>query len=334
MCNIPVVTCDNGRTDTVKVMSRRTYNPLPIRDGLNASRVRVPAEADGISAIAFIRHLIESQTHRHPDDDDAAIAARFTDQLVVTRDGSPLAPQQPLPAGTDVWFYRTPREEPPIPGKIGIVHQDDDLVVIDKPHFMATIPRGQHITQTATVQLRKMLGIPELVPAHRLDRLTAGLLVFTTRPDIRGAYQDLFQHRRVTKRYLALAPIINLDFPHTIKNRILKEPGIVQAWVVDGEPNAETIVEGIEPTSLFDDLGRQLGVWKLRPITGRTHQLRLHLNGLGTPIVGDSLYPVFTRPADDDFSHPLQLLSSELQFIDPLSREERAFSTKLRLGNI
>ncbi|WP_018025018.1 pseudouridine synthase [Corynebacterium ulceribovis] len=314
-------------------MSRRTYNPLPIRDGLNASQVRVPAEAAGITAVAFIRHLIESQTHRHPDDDEAAIAQRFSDGLVVGRDGTPFQPDQPLPAGTDVWFYRTPREEPEIPGRISIVHQDDDLVVIDKPHFMATIPRGQHITQTATVQLRKMLDIPELVPAHRLDRLTAGLLVFTTRPEIRGAYQDLFQRRRVEKRYLALAPLLDRATPFTVRNRILKEPGIVQAWVVDGEPNAETIVEKITPTELIDVQGRQLALWTLRPITGRTHQLRLHLNGLGAPIVGDSLYPVFTRPADDDFSHPLQLLASELRFVDPLTSKERQFSTKLELGN-
>src|SRR5690625_2399337 len=139
----------------------------------------------------------------------------------------------------DVWTYRTPEPEVPVPFELEIVYSGEDLVVVDKPHFLATTPRAGHVTETALVRLRRDLDLPDLAPAHRLDRLTAGLLVFTVDPAHRGAYQELFAARRVHKTYLAVAPAPE-GTPRVRErfSRIVKTRGILQATEVDGEPDA------------------------------------------------------------------------------------------------
>jgi tRNA pseudouridine32 synthase/23S rRNA pseudouridine746 synthase len=191
--------------------------------------------------------------------------------------------------------------------------------VVDKPHFLATIPRGKHIVETALVRLRRDLGLPSLSPAHRLDRVTAGLLMFVVRPERRGAYQTLFRDRLVRKSYEAIAPYEpTLTLPRTVRSRIVKERGVITAREVSGSPNAETLVEIVEHR---DGLGR----YKLTPTTGRTHQLRLHMSGLGVPILGDDFYPILTDRPLDDFTRPLQLLARSLEFRDPITGEQRRF---------
>ena len=246
---------------------------------------------------------------------------------IVTIDG-PLDPSARFVAGDRVWFHRDLPEESPVPFEIGIVHRDDDLLIVDKPHFMATIPRGRHVLQTALIRLRTELDLPELVPAHRLDRSTAGLVLFIINPEVRGAYQLLFQNRRVKKVYEALAPYRpDLELPRVVRSRIVKEHGVLTAYEIDGEPNSETLVELVEHT---DGIGR----YRLTPKTGKTHQLRLHLHGLGIPIVGDDFYPaVLDRPLDH-FTDPLQLLAAELQFDDPITGQCRQFHTRRVLAGI
>jgi tRNA pseudouridine32 synthase / 23S rRNA pseudouridine746 synthase len=201
------------------------------------------------------------------------------------------------------------------------VHRDDDLLVVDKPHFLATIPRGRHIVQTALVRLRRELELPMLSPAHRLDRVTAGLIMFVIRPERRGAYQTLFRDRLVHKTYEAIARYDPaLDLPRTVRSRIIKERGVITAQEVSGPPNAETLVELIEHR---DGLGR----YRLTPTTGRTHQIRLHLSGLGVPILGDDFYPVLTETPLDDFTRPLQLLAKTLEFSDPVTGGPRRFQS-------
>jgi tRNA pseudouridine32 synthase/23S rRNA pseudouridine746 synthase len=183
-----------------------------------------------------------------------------------------------LPPGAHVFLYRELPDEVPVPFDMPILHRDDDLVVVDKPHFLATMPRGRHVAQTALVRLRRELGLPELSPAHRLDRLTAGVLVFTARRAVRGAYQTLFAQGRVTKTYLADAPVDpDRAFPVTVRSRIVKRRGSLQAVEEPGEPNAETLIE------------RSGGLYRLTPRTGRTHQLRARPARLGLPITGDWL---------------------------------------------
>ncbi|MFI6997640.1 RluA family pseudouridine synthase [Nocardia sp. NPDC050175] len=298
-------------------MRRRQKPPLPKRHGLDPARLRLPEDGDW----ATIRdHLVE----RLPRVDPARIDELLSEGGIVDLDG-PIAPDAPYAPGTAVWFHRDLPIETPVPFDLTIVHRDADLLVVDKPHFLATIPRGQHILQTALVRLRRELELPELIPAHRLDRVTAGLVLFIINPARRGAYQTMFHKRTVRKEYEAIAPFDpELALPRVVRSRIVKEKHVLAAQEVEGEPNAETSIELLEH---HDGLGR----YRLRPLTGRTHQLRLHMNGLGVPILGDDFYPVITDKPVDDFTRPLQLLAASLEFTDPISHEPRRFVTTRKL---
>lgn len=252
------------------------------------------------------------------------IDAMFDADEIVDMAG-PLPLDAPYVPGEAVWFHRDLPSETVVPFDISIVYRDDALLVIDKPHFLPTIPRGGHILQTALVRLRLELDLPQLVPAHRLDRVTAGLVLFVIDPTLRGAYQTLFQDRQVRKEYEAVAlhdPTLTL--PTVVRSRIVSEKGQFTAHEVDGEPNAHTTVELLEHRDGF-------GRYRLTPLTGRTHQLRLHMNSLGVPILGDDLYPTATGRAVDDFTDPLQLLASAIEFTDPISKAVRRFETGLSL---
>lgn len=241
--------------------------------------------------------------------------------LIVDADGRPVPPDMAYVPGMFVWFHRELPYEVPVPFTLDVVHRDEHIVVVDKPHFLATTPRGSHVTETALARLRRELGIPTLGAAHRLDRLTAGLILFTVRPSERGAYQSLFRDRLIAKEYEAVAPDDpSLALPRTVRSRIVKERGVLAAREVEGEPNAVTDVELLERRD--DGLAR----YRLRPRTGQTHQLRVHMSALGVPILGDPLYPVVTGPvADGDFRRPLQLLARVLEFTDPVTGREHRF---------
>lgn len=252
----------------------------------------------------------------------------FAAGLIVGADGRAVPADTPYAPGMFLWFHRELPDEVPVPFPLVVVHRDEHIVVVDKPHFLATTPRGSHVTQTALARLRRELGIPELGAAHRLDRLTAGLVLFTVRPGERGAYQTLFRDRLVHKEYEAVARYDPaLELPRTVRSRIVKERGVLTAGEVGGEPNAVTRVElaGHRP----DGLGR----YRLVPGTGQTHQLRVHMNALGVPILGDPLYPVVTGPVPaGDFRRPLQLLARKLEFTDPVTGVEHRFSSGRTLG--
>lgn len=298
-------------------MRRKAEAPLPPRNGLDPARMRLPAEGPW----ATIRdHLVDRIPRLPPGRLDAMLA----EQRIVGVDG-PITLDTPFQAGAVIWFHRDLPDEVPVPFEIEIVHADDQLVVVDKPHFLATIPRGRHVLETALVRLRRDLGLPELSPAHRLDRVTAGLLMFVTHREHRGAYQTLFRDRKVAKEYEAIAPHDPaLTLPCTVTSRIVKERGTITAQEVPGEPNAETRVELLAHA---DGLGR----YRLVPATGRTHQLRVHMNRLGVPILGDRFYPVVTETPLHDFSRPLQLLAKTLEFTDPVTGEHRRFESRRTL---
>jgi len=265
-------------------------------------------------------HLVERLPRVAPERVDALLAQG----RIVTLDG-PVAPDAPFRPATYLWLHRDLPDEPHVPFPIRIVHRDEHVLVVDKPHFLATIPRGRHIAQTALVRLRRELDLPDLSPAHRLDRGTAGLVLFVVRRAHRGAYQTLFRDRRVRKAYEAVAPHVpGLELPRTVRSRIVKERGVLTAQEVPGPVNAETHVA-------LAGVRAGLARYRLVPTTGRTHQLRVHLARLGVPILGDDLYPRVRDVAPDDFRRPLQLLAAELAFTDPVTGQDRAFATRLRL---
>ncbi|MFE6923211.1 RluA family pseudouridine synthase [Nocardia sp. NPDC057663] len=298
-------------------MRRRQQPPLPKRHGLDPARLRLPEDGHWTTVRD---HLVE----RLPRVDPGRIDEMLRAGEIVDLTG-PLGPEAPFVPGGAVWFHRDLPVEQTVPFEIGIVHRDDDILVVDKPHFLATIPRGQHILQTALVRLRRELDLPDLIPAHRLDRVTAGLVLFVVNPAARGAYQTMFHHRTVRKEYEAVAPYDPaLELPRTVRSRIIKEKQVLAAQEVDGEPNTETEVELVEHR---DGLGR----YRLRPHTGRTHQLRLHMNSLGVPILGDDFYPAITDKSVDDYTRPLQLLAASLEFTDPISGQPRRFETRRSL---
>ncbi len=303
-------------------MRRRTPpppSPLPQRAGIDAVRVRLPAAGPWPTVRD---HLAERLSAAGP----GVVDGMFEAGLFVAANGSPIPADAPYEPGMSVWFHRDLPPEVPVPFPLEVVYRDDHLVVADKPHFLATTPRGGHVTETALARLRRDLGLPALGAAHRLDRLTAGLVLFTVRPAERGAYQGLFAARRVRKAYEAVAPYDPaLGLPRTVRSRILKERGVLAAREIDGEPNAVTRVE------LLDRHTRPtLARYRLVPATGQTHQLRVHMNALGLPILGDPLYPEVAPPGPaGDFRRPLQLLARELEFTDPVTgREHRFRSTR------
>ncbi|MFY2788077.1 RluA family pseudouridine synthase [Rhodococcus sp. MALMAid1271] len=294
-------------------MRRRQQPPLAKRHGLDPARIRMPADGHWRTVREFL-------TATEPRIPPHRIDAMFDAGEIVDLAG-PIPSDAPYTAGGAVWFHRDLPTETVVPFDISIVYRDDALLVIDKPHFLPTIPRGGHILQTALVRLRLELGLPQLVPAHRLDRVTAGLVLFVVDPALRGAYQTLFQDRTVHKEYEAIASYDpTLTLPTVVRSRIVSERGQFTAREVPGEPNAHTTVELLDHR---DGIGR----YRLTPLTGRTHQLRLHMNSLGVPILGDDLYPTATNRAVDDFTDPLQLLSSAIEFIDPISKQTRRFET-------
>ncbi|MFJ1750476.1 RluA family pseudouridine synthase [Streptomyces sp. NPDC088116] len=294
--------------------------PLPQRDGIDPVRLRLPEDPDRLWPTVR-DHLL----------------ARFGEAIGVGRldamlregrfvglDGV-VGGAEPYTAGRYVWFHRDFAAEARVPFEIGIVHRDERIVVADKPHFLATTPRGRHITDTALARLRRDLGLTELQPAHRLDRLTAGLALFVVRAGDRGAYQTMFRDRRVRKEYEAVAPYDpSVTLPVTVRSRIEKERGVLAAREVPGEPNSESRIELLEHRGGF-------GRYRLLPATGRTHQLRVHMNSLGLPLVGDPVYPVVLDEAPDDYTRPLELLAKILEFTDPLTGEPHRFESRLRL---
>ncbi len=267
----------------------------------------------------------------------AEVARRLDSGEVRLGDGTTVTRDTAYRPGEWVYLHRDLPEETPVPGEIVVLHEDELLLVVDKPHFLATMPRGRHVRETVLVRLRRQAGWEQVQPAHRLDRLTAGVLLLTKDPAVRGAYQELFATRAVDKTYLAVVALpAGRDLPGEVRSRIEKTRGQLQAVEVRGEPNAVTRLEVLErvprggagPTTGADDLA----LLRLRPETGRTHQLRVHLAGLGAPIVGDPLYPQVRDVAPDDFSEPLRLLASELAFTDPVTGRPHRFVSRRTLG--
>lgn len=287
--------------------------PLPMRDGVAPSYLWIDDAAPG-AALPFL-------VARFPDIAEAVWRDRMARREVVDGSGAALTPSSALKRGIRIWYYREIEAETPIPFEEQILFQDDHLLVADKPHFLPTTPGGRFLHESLLVRLKNKLGIAELTPIHRLDRETAGVVVFSLREESRGAYQSLFQKRSVDKVYEALAvPLPERVFPFTHCSRMADGTPFFRMQEVEGEPNSETRIEVI---------GEQggLALYRLHPRTGRKHQLRVHMMSIGAPILNDTFYPVALPEGPDDFAHPLKLLARTIAFDDPITGQRRRFES-------
>jgi tRNA pseudouridine32 synthase/23S rRNA pseudouridine746 synthase len=292
------------------------FVPLPILHGVAPSYLWLP-HGRWPGMLAF---LVE----RFPEVSEASWRDRMARGQVVDRRGGALAPDSAVRAGDRIWYYRELDAETPIPFEEKILFRDEHLAVVDKPHFLPMTPSGRFVRETLLVRLKAKLGIPELTPIHRLDRETAGVVVFSANAATRGAYQSLFQKRAVWKVYEALAAPLDLAFPYTHRSRMVDSDQFFLMREEAGAPNSETIVEMIERHG-------ELALYRLRPHTGRKHQLRVHMASLGAPIANDAFYPVALPCKGDDFTRPLQLLARSIAFPDPLTGARREFFSERRL---
>ena len=249
---------------------------------------------------------------------------------VVDEHGVAVTPTRAFEAGLRIYYYRALETEPRIPFDEVILFQDEQLVVVDKPHFLPVIPSGRYLQETLLVRLKRKLGIDTLVPIHRIDRGTAGVIVFSVQESTRGKYQQLFATRDVRKTYEAIAPINHsLDFPLTHASCLAPDEHFMRMKEISGEANSQTHFE------MMRELTPTLALYRLRPITGRKHQLRVHCAALEIPIVNDPMYPTFltepTRDEPEDFSKPLQLLALAVEFTDPITGAARTFTSARQL---
>ena len=292
-------------------------SPLPIVEGIGPSRQWLPA-GGWTTVLDFLRE-------HFPDVEIATWLSRMEKGQLVDETGLRINAGSAYRVGACIFYYRELESETSIPFAESVLYQDDNILVADKPHFLPVVPSGRFLRETLLVRLRKKEGLEHLVPIHRIDRETAGVVIFSHNPSTRGLYASLFHDRKVEKTYEAVAPApANLAFPLTRRSRIERGEPFFRMKEVEGEPNSETRIDVLKEMN-------GAALYRLIPVTGRKHQLRLHLSALGIPIVNDRLYPEVSVAGEDDFSNPLKLLAKSVRFRDPLTGRERYFESAGKL---
>ena len=292
---------------------------LPMRDGVSASVVSVPQGAP---------NLLDFLAQRMPGISRVEWADRLAQGLVLQENGQAAQADQACHVGQRIYYYRHLADEPVLPFQAHIVFEDEHLLVADKPHFMPVTPAGRYVQQSLLVQLKRQTDCADLVPLHRIDRETAGLVLLGKRTQDRDAYHALFRDHQIHKTYHAVAPLLaGLALPRLHRSRLVPGEPFFRTQEVPGQPNSETRI------ALLKSEGVR-GLYSLEPISGKRHQLRVHMNALGIPIEGDPFYPTVLRGPDDpeDFLTPLQLLAQAVAFTDPVTGEARRFVSQLTLS--
>jgi tRNA pseudouridine32 synthase / 23S rRNA pseudouridine746 synthase len=292
-------------------------SPLPIVEGVSPSRQWLP--------VGGWKTVLDFLSERFPDVETSTWLARMERGQLVDETGLRIDEASAYRVGACIFYYRELESEKSIPFVESVLYRDEHILVADKPHFLPVVPSGRFLRETLLVRLKKKEGLDDLVPIHRIDRETAGVVLFSLNPATRGLYATLFHDRKVEKTYEAVARTLpGLDFPLTRRSRIERGEPFFRMKEVEAEPNSEThidLLERMEDASLY----------RLIPVTGRKHQLRLHLSALGIPIVNDRLYPEVSLAGEDDFSNPLKLLARSVCFRDPLTGRERYFESAGKL---
>ena len=301
-------------------MALHRPNAPPSRNGVGASCVVLPAGP----WLTMHQGLVA----RFPGVPAALWLQRLQDGDVIDDQGQVLTADSPYRAGQRLYYFRAVEAEPHIPFEAVVLWQDEHLLVVDKPHFLPVLPSGKYLQETVLVRLKNALGLDALSPIHRIDRDTAGLVLFSKQVASRGAYQALFRTRQVDKTYECIAPWNPaLPWPITRASRIAPAEHFMQQTEVDGAPNALT---HITPIEVLGDVAR----YALKPVTGQRHQLRVHMAALGLPMVGDGIYPTLTPEGSANYDQPLQLLAKSIAFTDPITGDSRLFQSQKKLRGL
>ena len=288
-----------------------------MRDGVSPSCVVLPSQGDG--------WLLDYLAERLPLVARADWQARMEAGAVVDAQRQPLRAEQRFVPGMRVYYWRTLEGETPIPFEAQVLYEDERLLLVDKPHFLPVLPTGKYVQNSLLVRLKLATGNAALSPLHRIDRDTAGLVLLSKDAATRGVYQALFRDRAMHKRYEAVAPFrAGLDFPREHHSRMEESQRFFLMHEVAGTPNSHTLMEMVEHNAHW-------ARYQLQPISGKRHQLRVHMAALGIAIRNDAFYPEVNDPPEGDFSSPLQLLAKELGFVDPVSGVQHAFVSRLQL---
>lgn len=291
--------------------------PLPVRDGIAPSYIWIP-EGHWDNVLRFLKD-------HFPDISASTWEARLQKHEVVDQAGKVLNCDSVVKRGMCIFYYRELENETPIPFHEEILFRDEHLLVVDKPHFLPVTPSGRFLHETLLVRLKKSTGLADLSPIHRLDRETAGVMLFSHNPATRGLYQSLFQRKLMHKTYHAFAAHLpHLQFPLRYCSRMEDAEKFFIMRETAGPANSETLVDILERHGEYS-------LYQLQPVTGRKHQLRLHMSSLGAPILNDDFYPVALPCKGDDFSAPLQLLAKSIWFEDPITGARRYFESKIAL---
>ncbi|MFT6986108.1 MAG: tRNA pseudouridine32 synthase/23S rRNA pseudouridine746 synthase [Psychromonas sp.] len=287
------------------------------------SKLSLPQTNPGVATV--LEYLII----KFPYIDAQIWRQRINDGKVHCHDGSLITAQSLFKAQQRIYYYREVESEPSIPFKETIIFQDQHILVAYKPHFLAVMPAGIYVNECLQNRLRRRTGIEGLQALHRLDRVTAGLVIFSVNPDTRHHYHHLFETRKIDKTYQAIAKISDRENlvgqEWEVKNRIVQSEPRFRMRVAEGDANSHSMIRCLQQSA-----GRAL--FELNPVTGKTHQLRVHMQALGWPILNDKYYPQLQPLSADNYSTPLQLLAKELQFIDPVTQQPRHFSCENNLS--
>jgi tRNA pseudouridine32 synthase / 23S rRNA pseudouridine746 synthase len=292
--------------------------PLPVRNGVGPSCVALPP-GDWPTITEFL-------VQRFPAIARSTWEARMLAGDVVDEHGVPVTVTRPFKPRLRLYYYRSLESEPRIPFDEAILHRDEHLLAVDKPHFLPVTPVGKYVQESLLVRLKRNLGLQDLAPLHRIDRETAGIVLFSVQPATRAVYSALFADRAISKHYEAIVRWPEGHaLPNTHRSRLVSDEHFMRMKEIDGEPNSETHFRLLVERDGLAHLD-------LSPVTGRRHQLRVHCAALGIPILNDAIYPELRPEGVDDFDHPLQLLAKEIDFRDPVSGRDRRFTSPRSLA--
>jgi tRNA pseudouridine32 synthase / 23S rRNA pseudouridine746 synthase len=283
------------------------------------SYVTLPGDGEFVTVYEFM-------LFRFPRIAEPVWRERIEHNKVRFDDGELIRLATPYQKGRRICYYREVINEAKIPFEEAVIFENDDFLVADKPHFLPVHPTGEYVNETLVTRLRTKYGYEELGNAHRIDRATAGLVLCVKSRAKRGLYQQLFKEGAVKKIYLAAGKLpLEPDPVHWhIQARMEPRDHFHMQIVPDGPPNSE---------SFIDLIGRRdgIGLFRLQPVTGKKHQLRVHLCAIGAAILNDPLYSDYSDADGDDYDRPMQLLAQHLEFTDPVTGKQMEFTSKLSL---